>query len=62
MVGRCWLSCWNLSSRAQESMRSSKADVSSVCKALGVREGDLAALGSSEWLRSASVAGWWTEH
>lgn len=43
-------------------MRSSKADVSSVCKALGVREGDLAALGSSEWLRSASAAGWWTEH
>lgn len=59
---RCSLNRLNLSSRAQESMRSSKADVSSVFKALGMHEVDAAALGSSEWLRSASAVGWWTEH
>lgn len=59
---RCWLGCLNLSSRAQDTMKSSTAGISSVFKALGMHEVDPAALGSSECLGSASAVGWWTEH
>lgn len=48
-------------SRAQESMRFSKADLSSVFKVLEMHEVD-PALGSSEWLHSAPGLGWWKEH